>query len=506
MKLKLPEKKQKTENKSTEFKASFKTRSFRVGGYSVVATVIVLAIAVAANVLVSALPSGITQLDITSSGVFSTSEQTEDLVESLEDDITIYWIVQAGNEDSTLETLLERYGALSDKVTIEMRDPDVYPTFAQQYTSTIYNNSLVVECGERYRYIDYYDIYVSEYTDEGDYATSFAGESEITSAIDYVISENLPKIYTLTGHGESSLSSSFTSSVEKENIEIHELSLLTEEAVPDNADCVLIYAPQSDISESEKEQLLDYLEKGGDLILLTDLPQDETFTNLDALMRLYGMTRTEGLVVEGNQNYYVWGAPYYLLADINSHTITDPLIDDGYYVLLPIAQGLNVSDNLRDSLTVSTLLETSSDAYSKIAGYEIETYDKEDGDIDGPFALALLATEDLTAKSDTDETETSTDDEDANTTNVLWISSSVLLDDQVNMQVAGGNEDFFLNAVNYMCEETDSAISIHTKSLGTDYLTMDSSTASALIVLIIAVIPIAYFAIGIYTTVRRRQR
>ena len=39
-------------------KASFRTRSFRVGGYSVFAVLIVAAIAVAANVLAGALPGG----------------------------------------------------------------------------------------------------------------------------------------------------------------------------------------------------------------------------------------------------------------------------------------------------------------------------------------------------------------------------------------------------------------------------------------------------------------
>ncbi len=39
--------------------------------------------------------------------------------------------------------------------------------------------------------------------------------------------------------------------------------------------------------------------------------------------------------------------------------------------------------------TVTELLTTSDQAFSKTAGLEIETYDKEDGDVDGPFALAV---------------------------------------------------------------------------------------------------------------------
>lgn len=72
----------------------------------------------------------------------------------------------------------------------------------QQYTEgTIYNNSLVVECGDRNTYISYTVIYECDYSDyytTGSYSESFAGESALTSAIDYVTNEDLPKLYALT--------------------------------------------------------------------------------------------------------------------------------------------------------------------------------------------------------------------------------------------------------------------------------------------------------------------
>lgn len=119
------------------------TRSFRVGGYSVLAAVIVIAIAVFANVLVGALPAKYTQFDTTSNSLYSLSEQTELLLSGLEDEVTVYWIVQDGAEDSTLGTLLERYTAASGELTVSKVDPDVQPTFVQQYvTGTVYNNSM----------------------------------------------------------------------------------------------------------------------------------------------------------------------------------------------------------------------------------------------------------------------------------------------------------------------------------------------------------------------------
>ena len=56
--------------------ASFTTRSFRVGGYSVAAAAIVVAIAVVVNMLAAALPASLTQIDTTSNRLFTLSEQT----------------------------------------------------------------------------------------------------------------------------------------------------------------------------------------------------------------------------------------------------------------------------------------------------------------------------------------------------------------------------------------------------------------------------------------------
>ncbi len=113
------------------WKASLRTRSFRVGGYSVAAAAIVVVIAVVANLLVNAPACGATQFDISAGSMFTMSQETEQLLDGLVQDITVYWLVQSGQEDETLGTLLDRYTSRSDRVTLEKRDPDVDPNFVQ---------------------------------------------------------------------------------------------------------------------------------------------------------------------------------------------------------------------------------------------------------------------------------------------------------------------------------------------------------------------------------------
>lgn len=332
--MKLPWKKENAAHKASgggkrrsfDLKAALTTRAVRVGGYSVAAAAIVIAIIVAVNALVRALPAHWTQFDTTSSQLFSISDQTESIVGSLETPVTIHWIVQSGQEDATLETLLERYQALSENLTVEKVDPVVSPTFLEQYdVGSVYNNSLIVESEARYRYVDYYDIYEYDYTNyytTGSVDMNFAGEGAITSAVSYVVNDDLPKVYTLTGHGEGSLSSDFQSAAEQDNVEFEELSLLSAETVPEDADCVLILAPQSDISDVELTALQAYLDGGGRLLLITDPPQEGAeLTNLETLMAGYGVHAADGIVVEEDQANYAMGLPYTVTREVS--TVTD---------------------------------------------------------------------------------------------------------------------------------------------------------------------------------------
>jgi len=218
---------------------------------------------------------------ISSTKLYSVTSNTKVVVNALEQDVTIYWIVQSGKEDDIIENLLSKYETLSGHIKVVKKNPDVFPTFTEQYTNeTVQNNSLIVECGDRSRFIGYDDIYIQE-ADVYSYSynTSFDGEGAITSAIDYVVSE-----YMLEGHGEAELPATFSEQIEKENIEVSSFSLLTVDSVPEEADCVLIYAPTSDISEEEQKMLANYVTDGGKLLVMAGPTEEGTLKNLYGLL------------------------------------------------------------------------------------------------------------------------------------------------------------------------------------------------------------------------------
>lgn len=457
------------------------------GSYSLIVTAVVLAILIVVNIFVSMLPTTLTKHDISSSKLYSITSNTKAVVNNLQQNVTIYWVVQADEEDTIIENLLGKYESLSSHIEVIKKNPDVFPTFTEQYTGEdVPNNSLIVVSGDRYRYISYNDIYESEFDYYSyTYVTSgFDGEGAITSAIDYVVTEELPQLYVLQGHGEAELPATFADNIEKENMEVNTLSLLTVDEIPEEADAIVIYAPESDISEEEKNMLADYAANGGKLLVLSGPVEGTTLTNLNGLLSDYGVEVNEGIVIEGDRDYYAFGYPYVLMPEMASSDITDTLIAENYYPILPLAQGLTIGTTTKG--TVTALMTTSYDAFSKVAGFELNTYEYEEGDIYGPFTLAVSI-------------------ETNGAGQIIWFSASDFLNDMYNAYSSGANVDLAMNALSSLIGERE-AIAIRSKSLNYNYLTINDSTASTLKTLMIGVFPIVYLGIGIYVIARKRGK
>ncbi len=458
------------------------------GLYSLAVTALVAAILLVLNIMVEALPKNITQYDISASKLYSVTSNTKMVLNALEKDVSIYWIVQDGEEDAILENLLDKYSSLSDRVTVTKKNPDTYPTFAEKYTDQeVKNNSLVVECGDRSRFIALTDIYLNDNGMDPQYSgiTSFDGEGAITSAIDYVVNEEQPVLYLLEGHGEAELPKPFAEQIRKSNIETKPFSLLSADGVPEDAACLMIHAPSSDYSLEEVDLLRKYVAEGGKLFVAAGPTVDGFLPNLYELLSDFGVTTTEGVVVEADRGYYAFREPFALLPEMAAGEITDPLVEERYSPILPIAQGLNVG-NVPANVQVEPLLSTSPLAFSKPDGYDLTTYEKEEGDVDGPFTLAV-------------------DIQNMNEGRIVWFSSSVFLNELYNAYSSGANTNIAMNALSALVGESE-AMAIRTKSLSYDYLTISESTSSMLKAVMIGVFPLAYLGVGVAIVVKRRRK
>lgn len=468
-------------------------RKMRAGGYATMVAALTIAVAVAANLMVSNLPASMTKWDMTENGVYTLSEQSEEVAAGLDKEVTIYHIAQKGAEDSILVKFLDQYSALSPNIKVKTIDPDVYPNFASQYTQEqLYNNSLIVVCGDNSRYVSYYDIFKTTYTSDYSASTDFDGEGALTSAVAYVTSENLPKVYVLSGHGEPGLPDAITHALEQQNLTVESsLVLMSQESVPEDADAVIIYAPQSDLSQEDAQKLKDYIAAGGKIFLATN-DTGEEMPNLQSVTEEFGLSAKPGMVFDGDASYAAT-YPMYLLPEMVQHDITSPLIEGGYVVLAPAAHALETAETLPEGVTVTPLLSTSDQGYNKADSLTIETLEKEEGDETGTFDIAAAAEK------------TVSDEENAEPARLVWFGAAQMLDTQVDAMTAGANSDLVVNAAAWLCDKQDS-ISIHAKSLDMEYLTVPAGARAVLSAVTIVVIPAAFLIAGILVWKRRKSR
>ena len=493
--MKLKEKmKNKNHNKFDKKKliGTISKKHIKNGSYTMVMSVIFIAVVIVINMIVSTIPSKYSEIDISSQKLYSIGDETKEMLKDLEKDVTIYQIAQSGSEDENIANLLKKYEDESKHIKVEQKDPVVNPKFVSQYTSDdLSANSLIVVCGDRNKVIDYNNIYETsiDYQTYSSQTTGFDGEGQITSAIGYVTSENLPVLYTVEGHGEKDMDSSIKEDIEKANMDIKSLNLLTEGSVPDDADCLFIDSPSTDFSSDEKDAIIEYLENGGKAMIFSDYTTED-MPNFDAILENYGVQRTEGVVFEGDNQHYAMQMPYYLVPTINSTDASSETASAGYYVLAPYAQGIKQLDDVRDTVKIESILTTSDQAYSK-TDLNSNTIEKEDGDVEGPFDLGVSITESL---------------DDDKETQIVYYSTSNLMDSQTNQMVSGGNEKLIMESLKWMTDTEESAsVSIPSKSLEVSYLTITDYDAAFWKICTIALIPGIFLVIGFVVWIKRRK-
>lgn len=462
---------------------SISTKSIKTGAFSSTLIIIVLAAVIMANLTVKELPADLTQIDVTSQKLYSLTDETKNVLEKLEQDIMIYVINSEENADETVDTTLERYTQLSDHIQVEYKDPLVNPNFYRNYADSVSTNSLIVESGERAKVIDYYELYETEY-DYYSYSSTVTGydaEGQITSAIDYVTNAELPVVYQIEGHGESALETSFTDILTKENAELLTINLLQYDAVPEDAACILLLAPTTDLSSDDADKIISYLENGGKAVISVNMTEEE-LPNFDRVLAAYGVTNTYSMILENDRNYY-YQSPYYLLPEIVSTNVTSDIAGSGY-VFSPYTMELQF-DTESEERTVEAFMTTSETAYAKAEPMTVETLEYAEGDSQGSFNVGIMISE--------GETE------------VAVLASGYIFTESADSMVSGSNSTLFGNIIAQFAGKEESS-SIAAKSYQMDNIAVSQTGIILWGLALTVLLPLVILATGIVVWIRRRRR
>ncbi|MBE6642810.1 MAG: hypothetical protein E7615_04085 [Ruminococcaceae bacterium] len=475
------------------------TKYLKTGGYAVLMSLVVLAIVIFVNVFINKLPATQTKLDLSSTDMYSISEKTIKLIDGLEKDVAIYYVVEEGSEDPSYTTMLGKYDGLSMRVSVKNVDPAKNPNFfKEEGRNGASAGSVIVECGDRSKTFDYFDVYYpgipfdtiyNYYYSYGQMppAQGFDLENQLTSAISFVLSEVSPVVYSIGGHGELPLDDTYKGYLESQAIVLHEnFNLATEGAIPEDADCILLCAPETDISEQEKEILLSYLKNGGRMMYYSyyEYTGVENYKNLSEVLDYYGVSATDGIIYEGDSSYHLKDFPAMMLAQYGEHEIVTPF--NGFTMILGLCQGINTSEDLRESVEVTPLLYTTDKAFSRVE--ESDSAEKIESDIAGPFDYAVAITETV---------------DDTKETRIVWINTPIVL--MSDYDVYGNYETLFLNSFGWLCDAED-VITVPTRELASGTLEINEAQSKILLAVFAVIIPVIFVGLGAGIWFRRRSK
>jgi len=473
---------------------SISVKSFSMGAYSTGMIAIMVAIVAVVNIVIGELPASWVTVDVTAEQLYSITDQTKDYLKTVDEEVNIYVIVAEDSCDTTLAQTLQHYDDASEYITVEYVDPNVNPRFHLQYTdSSVSMNSVIVVSNKRSKVVNYNDIYVMDYQYDSAYGnytstvTGYDGEGQLTSAIDYVLTDDMPKIYMTEGHGEYTFSASFTEALGKENVEYEVVNLLNYEEIPEDAAALVINGAVQDFSDVDTEKVLNYLNRGGNVVLIVGYTEEDT-PNLDRLTEYVGIAVADGLIVEQAQSNY-WSVPYYLLPKVEASVYTANVYSS-YYIFAPYAQGMTIDNEDAEGMKYKTFLTTSDSAFSKQDNSNMTSFDKSEGDVDGPFALGIAAEKSL---------------EDGNVATMVLYSCEQIFTDEASSMVSGANRLMFINTISQFVDH-EVSISIPAKSYEVTYLTIPQSKAVLVGIITAVVLPVGCLVVGFVIWYRRRKR
>ncbi len=478
------------------------SKTVKLGTYSAFLTLVVIAIIAVVNLMVGEFPSTLTKFDTSSNSVYTVSDTTIEILKALKEDVTVYYVVQNGAQDMNIEEMLDRYASYTSHVKLVEIDPTTRPTFTSKYTEDVLtNNSVIVESARRYTVVPYEKIYTTEYSQdelinyyyygvEPTGTTYFTCEGALTTAIDYVTSSDLPVLYMTTGHGETALSSDVLEDVKAENILTKDIALLTTPIIPEDAGAVILNVPTKDLTEDEVSTLRNYLDQGGNMILMSGYGtmDKETMPNLTALAAEWGMQATEGLAMEGDTNRHYPSMPHFLIPTLNTAaSIAANLASTNTTNIIPYAHGITQLEDVENK-SFTSVLTTSDKVYGKIDMENATTSAKEEGDIElGKVSVAAYVEDSVSGGK------------------MLWFSGYVFAEPYSGNTVYAYNADLFMSAMTVLCEKT-SSISILGKLMQIQALNVTGASAIAWGVILTLVLPIGTAIVGLVVWGRRRKR
>jgi ABC-type uncharacterized transport system involved in gliding motility auxiliary subunit len=408
--------------------------------------------------------------DWTTEKLFTLSDQTQKIVQGLQQDVTIYRFDKMPNAE--LAAQIAQYSNVNHRVHYISVDPQEKPELAKQYGITRMGQVVAV-AGDKNEKLD---------------GTS---EQDITNALLKLTRNKVEAVCFVTGHGEKSISaqdghglSQANDELKKESYETREVNLVTTGSVP--ADCTVLVdaGPTQSLFPPEAAMIAKYLDDGGRAMLLIDPGVDP---KLDDVFQAWNINVGNNYVIDASGYGRLIGAgpAIPLVVDFPSSPITKGF--QGSMTFFPLARTVSIANKSTAQPQDIELLKTSDRSFT------VANLDKKEVTFDpktaGPLSLGVSGEKHGEGEGG------------QKTARLVAIGDSDFATNQAVAEARNG--DLFYNAVNWLASD-ESLISIRPKNAMNRRVNFTEGQQRGLFWVALVFLPGLVILSGIYIWIKRR--
>lgn len=422
-----------------------KQKWFKNSLLTTVLVVIIITIFILVNFWVNKLD--LNPIDVTKEKLYTLSEDSKSQVQKINEEVHIYFF--GYDEANSTVILAKQYHEINEKISAEAIDITKRPDLAQKYgIDSNTSVGIIVESLERYKVLTSSDFVTYDTTT---FETIDITEQKLTNAIIDTTIAKKPHIYFLEGHEEKSLSNeliTINAFLQNEINDVSSLDLLKQD-IPEDCDTLVIADPQKDFADIETNKILDYINKGGNILWLNNPSlKDLDIPNINKILNVFGFDFSKGMIGEQDSNKIILKNPFLILPNISYNEITKDLYTASG-IIFAGAGKINFQNDEKLSelgLEVNNLL-TSSDQSVYIEDYTAESLSKASSTENGPFILGA----EINKKIDNEKSSKMIVFSNCNFITDTTVSEST------NKKLVNlyNNKDLFLNSIAYLTDRGD---------------------------------------------------
>ena len=494
--------KQEKEKKPNKFIETIKKKWLIDGTKTTILVLIIIAIFIAINIGMQQLE--LAPLDFTQEKLYTLTEESKEKVKDIDKDVNIYFVGYT-DDDADLD-LAKQYHQANERIVVEAVDINNRPDLAEKYGIESGTSGIIVECGEKSKVLTASDLVTY---DTSTYETISIAEEKLTSSIQSVTSEEIPKVYFLEGYSDFSLEENMyllDMYLANEINEIDTLNVLSTGNIPDDCDTLVITTPSKDFDDVVTQAITDYINRGGNILWLNAAVTTENdLTNVNSILAMYGVNPFEiGIIRETDSSKMVTGSPDLIIPDIEYSTVTKDIYNTTGVIFVN-ATKININEDALEDLNVTKtdLALASENSYFR-TDFNNQSSSAAEGEETGTFLVGAELDKEIKAANE----ETG---ESAVTSKMIIYGENYFISDYPLSQTSqygaiqlAYNRDLVLNSIAYLVDRPEDITA--RKSTGTVTYTATEEQDTIIRVIIFAVPAVIVLAGIVVWQVRRRKK